>query len=100
MLGVYYFLGTAKGLNIQQTNQHSLVFIKLTVQGRVFIYFPRSIKLKNLSKILYDAILLNPFLHIHEKYSQTSEHTHFVIVPQNQWNFIDFTGSVVLKYNF
>lgn len=44
-----------------------------------------------------DPILSNYFRYILEKFSR---HTHFIIVPQNQWNLIDFTGSIVLEYNF
>lgn len=104
-IGSLLFVGHCPGTEKIATNKttqknNNLVFVKLTVEGHVFIYFPRSIKLKNLSKILHDSILLNPFLYIHKRYSHPTEYTHFVIVPQNQWNFIDFTGSVVLKYDF
>lgn len=99
MFGVDCLVGTDLGLNMyEHTNQHSLVFIKFTVKRHVFIYFLRSLKLENSSKILQDSILFNPF--IYSMKGTFSKHTHFVIVSQNQWNFIDFTRSIVLKYNF
>ena len=97
-LGIYCWLGTALGSDTEQWT-NSLVFSKLTVEGHIFMDFPKSIKLKNLAKILHDPILFSSS-NIHERPGHRSKHTHFVIVPQNQWDFIDFTGRVVLKYNF
>jgi hypothetical protein len=67
------------------------------VKGHVFILFSQVCQIKGFSTGFQFA---QPFSHILEKSTYPSKHTHFIIVPQNQWNFIDFTGSIVLEYNF